>query len=36
MAVLDDSCNPTHAEESEKMFMKVKIYLIAVQNVIKL
>ena len=35
MAVLDDSCNSLGEEESEKMFMKVKLYLI-VQIVVKL
>ena len=35
MAVLDDSCNSLRAEESEKMFTKVKMFLI-LQNVVKL
>ena len=35
MALLDDSCNSLGEEESEKMFMKVKLYLI-VQIEVKL
>ena len=31
MAALDDSCNSLQAEESEKIFAKVKIYLIVVK-----